>query len=529
MIELGRIEAASGGDGLRRWETAADQIRELEAADRVRALADLGEATYSSGLIPAARDHFEAAYELVSEPSTSDLVDDETMGRIVAGLSTSSLLSGRRHAGVAARLTSLLDRPPVYPDVPTRALMASAAGEVALGVDMSADVVRRLVDGALGAEPLPSTVLRTVFEPLGAALSLTGRADEAVALLDAQLADAHDHHDLVAHVSLLPLRAHAHLLAGRLGAALSDGVAAIDLIEAHPGATRLADAPARYVVSVALLEMDEVAEATAVCDVADHRERWGGTPMHGWFLDGLARVHAAAHRHDEAIQAWIEASRAFTLVGGRGVICEWRDGLARSMLATGDARAARDIADEQLDVAESFGDPRMRAIATSTTAAVEPDHRRAADLLRVALEQLPRTASHLTRCQLSLERGARLRRAGLRRAAREQLGAGLAIASRLDAHRLERLIRDELVAAGSAGAAGSARGTASGTGGRLTEAEQRVAALAADGLGNVEIAQRCSVSRKTVEAQLTSVYRKLGIAGRAELATVLAPTVADSC
>ena len=52
----------------------------------------------------------------------------------------------------------------------------------------------------------------------------------------------------------------------------------------------------------------------------------------------------------------------------------------------------------------------------------------------------------------------------------------------------------------------------------LNETERRIAELAADGLSNKEIAQRAFLSVKTVEANLTRVYRKLGIRSRAALA-----------
>ena len=52
----------------------------------------------------------------------------------------------------------------------------------------------------------------------------------------------------------------------------------------------------------------------------------------------------------------------------------------------------------------------------------------------------------------------------------------------------------------------------------LNETEWRVAELAAQGLSNQEIAQRAFLSVKTVEANLTRVYRKLGIRSRAGLA-----------
>jgi len=55
----------------------------------------------------------------------------------------------------------------------------------------------------------------------------------------------------------------------------------------------------------------------------------------------------------------------------------------------------------------------------------------------------------------------------------------------------------------------------------LNETERRVAELAAQGLSNQEIAQRAFLSVKTVEANLTRVYRKLGIRSRAALARKL--------
>jgi DNA-binding CsgD family transcriptional regulator len=54
--------------------------------------------------------------------------------------------------------------------------------------------------------------------------------------------------------------------------------------------------------------------------------------------------------------------------------------------------------------------------------------------------------------------------------------------------------------------------------GTLTETERRVAELAAWGLTNREVAQQLFLAAKTVEANLARVYRKLGIASRAELA-----------
>lgn len=56
----------------------------------------------------------------------------------------------------------------------------------------------------------------------------------------------------------------------------------------------------------------------------------------------------------------------------------------------------------------------------------------------------------------------------------------------------------------------------------LTGSEIQVARLAATGVNNPTIASTLFISRRTVEATLSRVYRKLGVAGRSELAGALA-------
>jgi DNA-binding CsgD family transcriptional regulator len=52
----------------------------------------------------------------------------------------------------------------------------------------------------------------------------------------------------------------------------------------------------------------------------------------------------------------------------------------------------------------------------------------------------------------------------------------------------------------------------------LSDAEGRVASLAAEGRRNAEIAQDLGIGIKTVEAHLARAYRKLGVRSRTELA-----------
>ena len=53
---------------------------------------------------------------------------------------------------------------------------------------------------------------------------------------------------------------------------------------------------------------------------------------------------------------------------------------------------------------------------------------------------------------------------------------------------------------------------------RLTPAERAVAAQAARGASNEEIAARRGTTERTVRKQLDAVYRKLGVRSRVELA-----------
>ena len=70
-------------------------------------------------------------------------------------------------------------------------------------------------------------------------------------------------------------------------------------------------------------------------------------------------------------------------------------------------------------------------------------------------------------------------------------------------------------------ATSSARTAARAAPDDLSETELRIARLAAAGLTNDAIAAEVFVSRKTVEANLSRAYRKLGIRSRAQLARAL--------
>ena len=79
-------------------------------------------------------------------------------------------------------------------------------------------------------------------------------------------------------------------------------------------------------------------------------------------------------------------------------------------------------------------------------------------------------------------------------------------------------------ALGAAGWAEKARAELGRISGRrrdegLTPAEQRVAALVAEGKTNREVAAALFLGERTVESHLTQVYSKLGVRSRTELAS----------
>jgi DNA-binding CsgD family transcriptional regulator len=99
------------------------------------------------------------------------------------------------------------------------------------------------------------------------------------------------------------------------------------------------------------------------------------------------------------------------------------------------------------------------------------------------------------------------------------LREALDVADRCGALRLARRAREDLVATGARPRRLALRGRDA-----LTPSERRVAQLAADGLGNREIAQALFVTARTVEGHLTHAYMKLDISSRDQLPAALAET-----
>ena len=124
----------------------------------------------------------------------------------------------------------------------------------------------------------------------------------------------------------------------------------------------------------------------------------------------------------------------------------------------------------------------------------------------------------LERARTQLLAGEANRRFKQRGAARELLEAALATFEQAGAPSWAARAREGLARLGARGEGGDT----------LTETERLVAELAASGLSNREVAARSFVSVKTVEANLTRAYRKLGVKSRVGLANALREARGDS-
>jgi DNA-binding CsgD family transcriptional regulator len=127
-----------------------------------------------------------------------------------------------------------------------------------------------------------------------------------------------------------------------------------------------------------------------------------------------------------------------------------------------------------------------------------------------ALSEHARTKDPFQQARTLLLLGAAQRRAQQRGAARTTLVEALSLFERLGSSLWAEKTRAEL---GSIG--GRARN------GGLTPAEQRVAALVAEGRTNREVAAALFLGERTVASHLTHIYAKLGIRSRTELARTL--------
>jgi DNA-binding CsgD family transcriptional regulator len=295
----------------------------------------------------------------------------------------------------------------------------------------------------------------------------------------------------------------------------------------------------------------DAAYATAIGGVED---AVGGAVARGWAQAFLAQITAAMGRDHEARQAAGEALRIGEPSGAAALSFAARAALGHLELSLGrvdaalshlDVLAARvaaarlgepgflwweadylealtlagrhqdcSIALEQLDEATARTGRLWAQGVVARTRAMRADGAQAEAWFSQAL-------AHHDRLGAPFERARTLLRRGEARLARRSLAEGRADLA------TARGVFDRLGAAAWSAAASAARGDRDGsrTSKRpvdlLTQAELRVAVAAANGRRNREIAAELYLSAKTVDHHLQSIYRKLTVRSRTELAVLL--------
>jgi DNA-binding CsgD family transcriptional regulator len=193
----------------------------------------------------------------------------------------------------------------------------------------------------------------------------------------------------------------------------------------------------------------------------------------------------------------------------------WRSLKAQALAVLGRRDEAVALAREELELARAWGAPT--GLGRSLRVLGELLGKDGIAELEQAVELLEASDQRLERAKALAALGAEIRRARRPSEAREPLRRALEIAEVAGAKALEEHVRSELYATGARPRTTALDGVES-----LTERELRVAALAADGQTNRDIAQTLYVTPKTVEVHLSNTYRKLGIGSRRELPAALA-------
>jgi DNA-binding CsgD family transcriptional regulator len=311
------------------------------------------------------------------------------------------------------------------------------------------------------------------------------------------------------------LRAMALTRAGRARDAEADARIAFDYkLPVTPRPTMLY--ALNFLVD-ALVELDELEAAEtalAAAGIGDPPAGVLGAPM---VLQSRARLRLAQQRPADAYADLLEAAARWKELGCcHPVFASWRVEAAEALVRLGDGDEARRLAAEQLSLADRLGNPGPRGAALRAMACASPPDQRIT-LLEQATGILSGSPARLEHARALVDLGAALRRANRRREARQPLAQALDLAQRGGLRLIARRARSELLASG----ARPRRDLLIGPG-ALTAAEHRVAALAAAGHSNREIAEQLYITLRTVETHLTHAFQKLQITQRTQLADRMA-------
>ena len=241
---------------------------------------------------------------------------------------------------------------------------------------------------------------------------------------------------------------------------------------------------------------------------------------HGLYVIGhLSALGAVELALGEPAAAAASLQRAWEVAHGGGIESPARFPVlaeaVEALVAIGEVDRAAALSLEHERIARGLGRAWVLALAARCEALIADargDEAAAGAAFERALGAHLDQERPLEHARTLLAHGAFLRRQRHKRAAREALERALAIFETAEAGRWAERTRAEL------GRIGGRRAPATGT---LSATESAIARLVASGRTNREVAAALHLSARTVEWNLSRVYRKLGVRSRTELAAAV--------
>jgi DNA-binding CsgD family transcriptional regulator len=260
---------------------------------------------------------------------------------------------------------------------------------------------------------------------------------------------------------------------------------------------------------------EESCRAHAASALALARE-YGRGLFETWALAALGDLELALGHPAAAIERLADVTATLERLGIADVDLSPAPELVEALVQCARGEEATAVAAAYRERAAAKGQPWALARSARTLGLVADDAT-FAQWFEEALRWHDSTPDTFERARSELAYGERLRRARRRSDARPHLRAALAGFHQLGAEPWAERARLELAATGE-----TARKRDPSTLDQLTPRELQIALDLAAGLTTREAAAKLYLSPKTIEYHLRSVYRKLGVASRAELAEVLA-------
>jgi len=505
LLELGQAEAACGDPTATRRLADAGRLPG-DADRRARALAALGETRFVAGDLGGAVEAFRRG-----------LAEAVPGGPVEVQLFLGYVMLARAHVPSASEARRVLRDPPLR----ASGALADCALAAATAYDgfLFGTPAPAVLDA--GARALAGDVLLEAEGSAAQAFFLTTWAlagvdgfREAEAALGGAFERAVRNGSLLTYALACHHRLWSRWRRGEIAGALADAEVALDLAKRGWDVILPAVEWARAECLMDMGDLDGAARALAGAEPA--ALHLTGSCAAAWIEIGRSRLELAKGRARSALDSALAGGRILgDLHAGSPAVAAWRSRAALAAAELGERDRALELCREELSLARDCEAGRAIGIALSASGRVEGGAA-GVDLLREAVTALE--ATPVERARALVELGAALRRARKPRDAREPLRAALAVAQDKGAKAIAARARDELLAAGGRPRRAQTHGP-----GSLTPRERRVAGLAADGLSNPEIAMALYISRKTVEAHLRSVFRKLEVSSRDQLARDLSP------